>query len=296
MERTLLWRFAPLQGRFSNVMHKNNINKTLFGLRTVNDIKIKYNVGKMKIENIEGIDVLDDEVECSETKTFNVPSYISINGIPYFPTKYEFFNSEHIYYTSKAPPHVNVRIKNDDLFNERAKIQRYTIDLKKLILYNKKRQRVPSQKTIMGESANQHAQRLIDQGILIISPGVKIQWHWGHLLAFSMLPTERAQKKGNLFCCTSACNGHMANIEQAVKLFVYEHKRPLSLELTATYLGNTHLARRVRYRVYEKKSGMCISEYFEALTDVFSDYADYEVIYNKLNESYIKALEFKKKQ
>lgn len=272
----------------------NNTNKALYGLRTSKQIRIKYDVKKKLIEKVEGAEISDDDLECSICEAFNVPACIYINGIPYFPTKYEIFNSKYIYYTSRKPPQFSIRIKRNDFLNERAKVRRRTITLEDLNKYDKKRPRVPSQNKVMKESAYMHVQRLIDAKALDLEEENNIHWHWCHLIAFSMLPAERAQHKSNLFCGTAASNGHMANVECAVKLFIYKFKRPLSIEVTATYLAGTHLAKRIRYRIYEKKSGMCISEYFDALTVTFSDYADFEVVYNKLESEYKRSSEMRK--
>ena len=141
----------------------------------------------------------------------------------------------------------------------------------------------------MGESAKHHAQKLVDSGQLFIPEDSPVQWHWCHLVAFTMLPTARAQTKRNLFAGTAACNGHMANIEGAVKLLIYETQRPVSLEVTVTVLAETHIGRRIRYQVSEPRSQMLHREYFDALTETRSDFADFELIYEKLKNSYEEA-------
>jgi len=144
------------------------------------------------------------------------------------------------------------------------------------------RPRLPSQSQIMGESAAAHAQRLIDEGLLFVPHDSVVQWHWCHLVAFTMLPSNRAQVKRNLIVGSAACNGHMANIEAAVKLFIYETRRPVSLEVTATIIANTHLGSRIRYRMLEPRSQTLFTDYFDALTEIRSDYADFENIHAKL--------------
>jgi hypothetical protein len=175
------------------------------------------------------------------------------------------------------------------MFDERAKVRMYTVKPADLFKYDRLRKRTPSQKVVMGESAREHVQGLIDSGNLIIPDDVQVTWHWCHLIAFSMLPTEKAQQKRNLVCATAACNGHMANVEAAVKMFIYETERSLGLEVTATHVGGLHVAKRIRYRVYERRSGMLFTEYFDALTGVLSDYGDFETIYARLMAEYRKA-------
>jgi hypothetical protein len=135
----------------------------------------------------------------------------------------------------------------------------------------------------MAESAKMHAQKLIDNGILRSSLNSQMNWHWCHLVAFSMLPEVKAQKKNNLVCGTAACNGHMANIEAALKKFIYTYKRPLGLEVTATTYVKTSLALRIRYRIHDNKgSQMSHSEYFDPLSLLKSDTLDFFNIYDRL--------------
>ena len=75
----------------------------------------------------------------------------------------------------------------------------------------------------------------------------------------------------------------MYNIESAVKRFIYEFKRPLGLEVTATTYVNIDLATVIRYNVFDKKgSRMSYTECFDALTDTKTDTLDHFSIYNKL--------------
>lgn len=177
------------------------------------------------------------------------------------------------------------------MLGERAKIMKARITPEMLNEFDKPtriRPRKPNQRQVMGESAYEHAQNLIEKGTLIVPPDSPAQWHWCHLVAFTMLPTKRAQASRNMIVGTAACNGHMANIEAAVKMFIYETQRPASLEVTATIIADTHLGRRIRYQVVEPKSGFLHREYFDALTDVKSDNADFENIYDKMMSEYRK--------
>lgn len=149
-----------------------------------------------------------------------------------------------------------------------------------------RRPRNLSQNQVMGESARAHAQRLIDRGDLQVPPGADVQWHWCHLVPFTMLPEHRSQIRRNLIVGTAACNGHMANVEAAVKLFVHRTQRPISLEVTATVLAQTHMGNRIRYRIWEPKSHTLHAEYFDALNDVRSDYADFEQITEQLMQAF----------
>lgn len=261
-------------------------NKTLFGLRTNQNVRIKYDPNIRSVVDVEGIDVREDDIDVSDQEVFNTPAFIMLAGVPYFPAKYEFIDAP-IYYHARQPPTFRLRLVGlDSEFDEQAKTRRYTVKLADLREYDRRRKRVPTQYQVMDESAREHVQRLIDSGHLIIPDDVLVTWHWCHLIAFSMLPTEKAQQKRNLVCGTAACNGHMANIEAAVKMFVYETERPLALEVTATHVVSTQVAKRIRYRVHERRSGMLFTEYFDALTDVRSDFGDFETVYTRLMAEY----------
>lgn len=270
-------------------MHKFSKNKTLYGLRTNTHIKILYNTDKEEIVHIEGIEDLDpDEIEIPENKAFNIPYAIFIAGIPYYPSRYQFFRGN-IYYHSRRLPAFNIKAKDQAMLGYRAKIMKARITPDMLDEHDKPakyRKRTPSAFSIMGGSAKDQALSLIDKGILFVSPDSPVEWHWCHLVAFSMLPTHRAQVKRNLVVGSSACNGHMANIEAATKLFIYETKRPVSFEITAQIIADTDLATNIRYQISEPKSRMLYRDYFDPLTDTLSDYSDFENIYGKIMEKY----------
>ena len=264
-------------------------NPTLFGLKTNCSIRIRYNVEQDAVVETIGLDHTNQyDIEISELKGFNLPQYISVAGIPYYPSKYEF-SVGNIWYHARRPPAFQIKVKGVGMLGERAKIMKARITLEMLNEFDKptkKRPRKPNQKQVMGESAAEHAQRLIKKGTLIVPTDSPAQWHWCHLVAFTMLPTKRAQARRNLIAGTAACNGHMANIEAAIKMLIYETGRAVSLEVTATIIADTHLGRRIRYQVVEPKSGFLHREYFDALTDVKSDHADFENIYDKLMSKY----------
>lgn len=261
---------------------------TLFGLKKDSKVKLIYSLKEEKVVRYEGIEEDNPTIEISDHMVFSMPMCITVNGIPFFPSKYEILTNGQIIYASKTVPRERIRITDDNFLNERAKVKRNTISFQDLVTNNKiDRMRTPSQNNVMGESASEHVQSLIRDGILVLENQDQISWHWCHLVAFSMLPTEKAQKSPNLVCATAACNGHMANIEAAVKKFIYEFKRPLSLEVTATKYLNTHVALKIRYRIYDKNgSGLSHIEYFDALTDVKTDIADFETIYQRLLKNF----------
>lgn len=262
----------------------------LFGLKQYSKINLTYDVEKKAVTESTGCDVNKDLIEVSDELSFNLPTYIAVNAIPLYPSKYEIINTGKIIYSSFSAPNFSITIDDDSPFNEWSKVKQNTIGLNDLSLYNVNgRKRHFSQQQVMKESANAHAQKLIDAGILKVPSELAptIQWHWCHLVAFRMLDSEKAQKKNNLFCGTSACNGHMTNIESAVKRFIYEFKRPLGLEVTVTMYKDSFVARRVRYRVYDKKgSQLCHTEYFDALTDIKTDTLDHFTIYNRLVDAF----------
>lgn len=270
-------------------MSKNDFYKALYGLRTNTTIKIRYNVESNKITEIIGLSNIDpDKIEISELLGFNIPQFISVLGIPYYPSKYEFSQGD-IWYHSHQPPIYQIHIPNRSLLGERAKIMNARITPAQLSEYDKPcslRPRQPNQASVMGESASNHVKKLIDKGILVVPEQSVVVWHWCHLIAFTMLPSNRAQTKRNLFVGSHACNGHMANIETAVKAFIFETKRPVSLEVTVTTAQESQLGLRIRYQIYEQKSQTLHREYFDALTETLSDYADYEIIYKKLMEKF----------
>lgn len=264
-------------------------NPTLFGLKTNSSIRIRYNVEQDAVVETVGLDHANqDDIEISELKGFNLPQHISVAGVPYYPSKYEFSTGD-IWYHARRPPAFQIQVKGVGMLDERAKVMNARITPEMLNEFDKPtkiRPRSPNQRQVMGESAAEHAQMLIEKGTLVVPPDSPAQWHWCHLVAFTMLPTHRAQARRNLIVGTAACNGHMANIEAAVKMFIYETHRAVSLEVTATIIADTHLGRRIRYQIVEPKSNFLYREYFDALTDVKTDNADFENIYEKLMSEY----------
>jgi hypothetical protein len=220
---------------------------------------------------------------------FNIPVYIAVAGVPLFPSTYEIASHGVVSYHSHRPPRESVELLQEHDLNERTKIVRYTVNRKRLAeLNHSKRQRYPAAYAIMGGSASEHVQKLIDQGRLRLRAEGPIAWHWCHLLAFSFLPANRAQTARNLICGTSAFNGQMASIEAAVKTFVYQFRRPLALEITATCLADTDLGLRLRYQVFDKRSGESHTEYFDPSGAAQGDYSDVSVLYERLIKRFAK--------
>ncbi len=263
------------------------MKQTLYGLKTDKNLKIIYDVDTGSIDLVGAIKSSKQEIEVSEDKAFNVPAFISLNGLPYFPSKYEFTKGKLVFH-SLAPPKSGIRVLNDlGILGERTKVMQVKVTIDQLEKYDQsKRARSPTQKQTMGMSAREHVEAAIKLGKLSIHSNDQLCWHWCHLIAFRLLPTERAQSKRNLVCGTSAFNGHMSNIEQALKIFVYETTFPVNLEITCTYLADTHLAIRMRYAIYNTKKQFLHREYFDAMTETLSDHGDYEIILEKLFEEF----------
>ena len=257
-------------------------NRTLFGLRTNANLVVRYNSYQNRIETVEGVNVDVSDIEPAESLVFNIPAYIAVASIPLFPSTYEIAAHGVVSYHSLQPPRDGARLSQRHDLNEWTIELSYSVDRKKLAVFDRRRWRYPAARTVMGESATAHAQQLIDAGVLMLSPGTAVAWHWCHLIAFSFLPTKRAQAKRNLICGTSAFNGQMASIEAGVKMFVYQFDRPLSLEVTATCLANTHFGLRLRYRISDRYSGESHAEYCDPYGAAQGDYSDCAVVYEKL--------------
>lgn len=269
-------------------------NRTLYGLRTAKDVRVGYDASAKAVVEVIGLEGIGPEdIDVAESTAFNLPQFLAADGLLYFPSRYEFSEGL-VWYHARQPPAQRLQLHLPyGLLSERAKIVRAKITptmLEEFDLPARLRPRRPRQFEVMGESARDHAQRLVATGQLIVPHDSQVQWHWCHLVAFSMLPTHRAQVKRNLFAGTAACNGHMANIEYAVKRLIRETQRPMSIEVTVTVLADTHIGRRIRYAVYEPRSMMLHREYFDALTETRSDVSDLDLTYEKLRASYDEAL------
>jgi len=259
----------------------------LGGLRKKRKIRASYQPKTERVVSVEGIDVAPKDVEISDDKAFNLPVYLSINGLPLFPTSYEIIGSGVVVYHAPSAPALSIRaIRTYGILDERAKIMQYTITRDKLEALGPTglRKRTPSQATVMGGSADDHAAQLIESGRLEIPNGERVSWHWIHLIAFSFLPTNRAQIKRNIICGTSAANGQMANIETSVKAWVYENNMPLQIEVTCSYLVDSHIGLRLRYRLYSPKTQGGHSEYYDCLSPQYSAFDDLDAVYDRMSE------------
>jgi len=265
-----------------------NKNPTLFGLKRKSFASLSYDIDKREVVSAIGFDLTQVSINISEDYAFTIPIFISVNGIPLFPSKYEIINTGIVIYSSLVPPINNYVLNDNNPLHENSKTKQNTIGIKDLNLYDiAGRKRLINQNAVMGESANSHANKLIDNNILVPLDHVTTDWHWCHLVAFSMLPDEKAQKRNNLVCGTAACNGHMANIEAAVKKFIYAYKRPLGLEVTAITYADTSLALRISYRIFDKKgSRLSHTEYFDPLSILKSDSNDSFAIYDRLTKEF----------
>ena len=223
-----------------------------------------------------------EDVEISPYYGFNLPLSITIRGIPFYPTIYESIPDAIIVYHASQPPEDLVQIGDRDrIFDERSKTMRVRLTPENLRALSKEsRKRSPNQNQVMGESAVHHIRPLINSGF--VSAPRSVSWQWCHLVAFSMLPTHRAQVKRNLICGTAAVNGQMANIENALTAWILENDTPLSLEVTCNYLINTHFGLRMRYQISNKKTMGLHSEYYDPYSAQYSDIVDLDQLYDRL--------------
>ena len=259
---------------------------SLGGLRKRKEIRAIYSPGKKEVIAVEGVEVKPEEAFISPDTGFNLPLWIRVLDVPLFPTTYEFINSGEVIYHSSEPPMHQISVQDRDMFSEGAKVMQFTLTTKKLDELGdyRLRKRIPSQASVMGESAQAHADGLIAAGKIKCKPA-EVSWHWCHLIAFSMLPARRAQAKRNLFCSTAAANGQMANIETALRAWVIENNRPLGIEVTCSYLLGSHLGLRLRYRLANRKTGGLHSEYYDPLSPQFSEYDDLDAVYDRMCEN-----------
>ncbi|MDX1811380.1 MAG: hypothetical protein R3240_05500 [Gammaproteobacteria bacterium] len=101
----------------------------------------------------------------SDLKGLNLPLFISVAGVPYFPSKYEFSTGD-VWYHARRPPKYQVHLQDVDMLGERAKVMNARITPEMLNDYDKSikiRPRRPDQRQVMGESAAEHAHKLIER-------------------------------------------------------------------------------------------------------------------------------------
>lgn len=262
-----------------------NSKKDKFGIRNDSEIKIKYN-----IETKECIVIGSDSenVRISHTLILNMPKCIYLDDVPFYPSGYKFSTGLCDYHSDHPPFNdvIKVHTAKWDLERKEYKKNVKPINLEK---YDKIRPRIPDAYTVMGESAKYHAQKCINSGKISIKEGYTVTWNWCHLIAFSMLSNENAQIKKNFVCGTSAFNGQMLNVEQAVKRFIRKYNRHLTITAKADVIGDTQIIRNLAYDIFDKKSGRTHTEYYlQALSMVYSDIVDEDAILNKLEEEFAK--------
>jgi len=258
---------------------------SLGGLRKRRQIRVSYSPASNTVTRVEGLAISPEDVEISSELGFNLPLYVRVEGLPLFPTSYESIGTGEIIYHAPFPPLPQFHVpERSNPLSERAKVMRVTLTIQKLeeLGAYSSRKRLPTQLAVMGESAQDHAQKLTGAGRLVRKSG-NATWHWCHLIAFSMLPAQRAQSKQNLFCGTSAANGQMANIETCVRAWVSENKKPLGIEVTCSYLADSHLGLRLRYRLHNRKSDMSHTEYYDPLSVQQSEYDDLDAAFDRMS-------------
>ncbi|MEI2437491.1 hypothetical protein [Priestia megaterium] len=269
----------------SQEVKERKIGVSQYGLNE-SSIYVKYNVDEKRIVHVEGI--TSDDVYASKANIFNNPACIFVEGIPLYPSKYEIVPSGDVIFHSKTRPTSIMKANPLLISGSYNKEMQEDITIQGLRKYNTKgRTRIPSQNQVMGESSHNHINKLVQKNMLVIDEKASVTWHWCHLIAFSMLPNERAQIKENMVCGTAAFNGQMTNVEQAVKTFIYNTKRPLKLEVTADLIAGTHVATRVRYRIYDLQSQRVYTEYYNPLSTSISDILDEQIILINMEKKFI---------
>ncbi len=269
------------------------IGRKPFGkLNRKSSVEIKYDPIAKLVTEVNGFSTFNaSEVFVSENMILNLPLYISYENNCYYPTDYNISTGTVVYHSEK-PPHYQVKVteraksfldggQSDVLPPKKVK---YDISYEDIVNYNSPptRKRKKDQNAVMGMSANMHVQDLIRDGILDSHQPLKGQWHWCHLIAFSMLSEEAAQAENNLIAGTTQCNGQMLSIENAVKQFIVDTRKTVTLKVTATRVSDSHVANSIRYEIFQPKSQFLHKEYFNPLSGSVADYRECKVIYDTL--------------
>jgi len=267
-----------------HVLIMENPQKDKYGLRNISQIKISYNIETQECI-VSGSD--SENVEISQVQILNMPKCIYLDGVPYYPSKYQF-STGFCHYHSDHPPLDSVVEVHTDKWDFVQKKYTKNVKLINLEKYDNKRPRTPDAYTVMGESAKYHAQKCINLGKISIKEGYTVTWNWCHLIAFSMLSNENAQIKKNFVCGTSAFNGQMQNVEQAVKRFIRKYKRHLTITVRADVISGTQIVLNLAYGIYDKKAGLNHTEYYhKALSMTYSDIVDEDAIFNTLEKKFV---------
>ncbi|RFB46155.1 hypothetical protein [Bacillus sp. dmp10] len=287
-----------------------------YGNRTMSNKYVVFDVDQQKATNLVGFDeyrgtpydmidsdgkkadkLLNWPVACRAHPNFNIPLYILVGTLDFYPSKYEFVRSGVVHYHSRKPPRQRLKFNYEKSCGEDRKEMAHNLKYEKLEEYNKihQRSREPWASSVMGETAKKHADKAIKKNIISIEDGYNVEWHWCHLIAFSMASNQKAQSKGNLVCGTATLNRQMTNVELAVKDFVRTYKRTLLLEVKADIIKDTHIVTRIGYYIKDTySSGRVHAEYYSPIniTD-FSDVKDQNTIFQILEEQFIKKLPIK---
>ena len=271
-------------------------NITLYGLQHFPMKWIEYDTktSKFVYHDMEK----DAHTELNFPSTFNVSNWRE-HGVKYQGEKYYAMNgkqtgvkktgleqaSKILFYLKEfkeiASPTIvpNSSLTGIPISGQKAISDRITRD--NILLWEPIKTRSATQKSVMNNvSAAEEAKSL---GINIAEPR---EWHWCHLIAHSMGALGNPQVPENLVAGTAACNGAMAHLEMAIKQYVKDTEKDLSVIVTAQLIGATHVANRITYRVDELQSGKSAIFYFHPLNPNKSavQHADYyaSVLVDKL--------------
>lgn len=109
------------------IERKYSGNRSLFGLRTDSSFRIKYDADSGLVTEIVGAEASLSGVELSDSTAFNLPHYIVFEGIPYFPSKYEFTSGE-VWYHARRPPSCRIELNRPyGVLSDNAKTMRVRI-------------------------------------------------------------------------------------------------------------------------------------------------------------------------
>lgn len=259
--------------------------RTFYGLLRNSENTLSLNPGTKTLRLNGTVIENTNRFVISENYHFNIPEFILFDNQKYYPTKYEFFNGQDILYTSIEKPIDIFSSLNYGSIFQNASILKCTIDYKTIASW-RHGSRYPTQNSVMGMSATSHIKQLINNGILNDS-AMLYKWHWCHLIGHRLRNGYNTQIKRNLICGTEAFNGQMLNIERSIIRFILTFKRPLRIEVTCTYLADSKLGLRMKYFIHDfKGSKNTFTEYFDALTHIKSDTAEFSIIYSKMNNEF----------
>ncbi|WMO06195.1 hypothetical protein NI378_07140 [Vibrio parahaemolyticus] len=226
---------------------------TLGGRKLLPDVQIRYYLKTKKIKVMSEHSFM--LLETSDEYIASMPKYINADGYFYYPSLYEVGKQGYVlYHIKKWERNSYIKIDDDNLIDfEYTKRVSATINAKLLKKYkgNSRRDLAIDQFDVMGETAQNHVQKFIDSKAIII-PNVPIKWEWCHLIAFSFLSEDQAQKKNNLVAGTDIFNGHMSDFETAVRFFVENKNQEIKLEVVATVLEGTTIVRNLKYTISYK--------------------------------------------